>query len=74
MASYYTVDTLIDELIKLQKAGLGNKNIIVSSDDEGNDYRCLLYQEILTKVKDIQEYVDPDEHRVYVPLENCILL
>lgn len=74
MAAYYTVDTLIAELTKLQKAGLGNKNIIVSSDDEGNGYRCLLHQEILTKVKDIQEYVDPDEHRVYVDLKNCILI
>ena len=74
MLDYYTVDTLLEELTKLQKAGLGNKNIIVSSDDEGNNYRCLLYQEILTSKKDIQEYVDPEEHSVYVSLDNCILL
>ena len=72
--NYHTVDSLILKLYELHKQGLGNKYIIVSSDDEGNDYRCLPAQEVLTKEEDIARYVDPDYHRVYVDLKDCILL
>lgn len=39
---YYTVNTLLETLQGLNEQGLGNKIIVVSTDDEGNDYRELL--------------------------------
>ena len=52
-----TVISLLKELNELEKKGFGNRLIVVSSDDEGNEYRLLPYQNILSDEDDIQEYL-----------------
>ena len=74
MPGLYTVNSLIKALQKQQAKGNGNKYVIVSSDDEGNDYRCLLEQDILDNIDDIEEYIDVDEVSVYQDLNDCIVL
>lgn len=74
MSRLYTVNSLIGALLKQQEKGNGNKYIVVSSDDEGNDYRCLLEQDILDNIDDIEDYVDADEASIYVDLNDCIVL
>lgn len=54
-AGYLTVSSLLKELKELEKKGFGNRLIVVSSDDEGNDYRPLPYQDILSDEDEIQE-------------------
>lgn len=74
MSRLYTVNSLIKALLKQQEKGNGNKYVVVSSDDEGNDYRCLLEQDILDNIDDIEDYVDADEASIYVDLNDCIVL
>ncbi len=47
-SGYLTVSSLLKELKELEKKGFGNRLIVVSSDDEGNEYRLLPYQHILS--------------------------
>lgn len=54
---YLTVSSLLKKLNELEKKGFGNRLIVVSSDDEGNDYGELLDQEVLTDKEDIEEYL-----------------
>lgn len=61
---YLTVSSLLKELKELEKKGFGNRIIVVSSDEEGNEYRPLPYQDILSDEDEIQEYLgewDEDE-------------
>ena len=74
MPGLYTVNSLIKALQKQQAKGNGNKYVIVSSDDEGNDYRCLLEQDILDNIDDIEEYIYVYEVSVYQDLNDCIVL
>lgn len=39
----YTIDTLYEELAKARKAGLGSKKILLSADDEGNEFHPMFY-------------------------------
>lgn len=57
MSEYYTVDTLINELTKLKAKGLGNRVVVISCDEEGNDYRGLLNQGFLISKKEIEDYL-----------------
>lgn len=38
-----TIDDLYKNLSELRKQGLGKKHILISSDDEGNEYHELFY-------------------------------
>ncbi len=61
----YTVDSLLKTLTELKEKGYGERIVVVSSDDEGNDYRELLNQDVLTDKEDIEEYLgeyDPDNN------------
>lgn len=63
-SGYLTVSSLLEELKELEKKGFGNRIIVVSCDDEGNEYRPLPYQDILSDEDEIQEYLgewDEDE-------------
>lgn len=62
----YTVDSLLKTLTELKEKGYGERIVVVSSDDEGNDYRELLDPEVLTDKEDIEEYLgeyDSDKNR-----------
>lgn len=50
MAKVLTVDELYAELAKARKAGLGKKKIMLSSDDEGNEYHPMYFA--VTKITD----------------------
>ena len=56
-SGYLTVSSLLKELKELEKKGFGNRLIVVSADDEGNEYRLLPYQNILSDEDEIQEYL-----------------
>jgi len=75
--NYYTVESLKQTLEQLIKEGLGNKYVVVSSDDEGNDYRALWEQDILKTKDQIEEYLGEDgdaADHLYVNIEDCIVL
>ena len=74
---YYTVESLKQTLEQLIKEGLGNKYVVVSSDDEGNDYRALINQDVLKTKDQIEEYLGEDgdaADHLYVKIEDCIVL
>lgn len=50
MAKVLTVDVLYAELAKARKAGLGKKKIMLSSDDEGNEFHPMFFA--VTKITD----------------------
>lgn len=56
-SGYHTVNSLLEDLTKLKAEGLGDNIIVVSSDDEGNDYRGLLNQDILYGKENVEEYL-----------------
>ena len=39
----FTIDELYKDLGQLRKQGLGGKHILISSDDEGNEFHELFY-------------------------------
>ena len=51
-----TVDELLKECIKLHQQNKGNMKIMISSDDEGNNYHYLWYG--FTTVKQYNEEMD----------------
>lgn len=66
-SGYLTVSSLLKELKELEKKGFGNRIIVVSCDDEGNEYRSLPYQDILSDEDEIQEYLGEwdEEEQIY---------
>ena len=53
----YTVEEMYNEMKTLKEKGLGDRVIVIPTDDEGNDYRPLIYQDILIEQEDIEEYL-----------------
>lgn len=53
-----TVDQLLIECLKLKKEGLGQKKILLSSDDEGNEFHGLFYGFITdqTQLNDMNDF------------------
>lgn len=48
---------MYNEMKTLKEKGLGDRVIVIPTDDEENDYRPLIYQDILTEQEDIEEYL-----------------
>ena len=77
MAEYYTVETLLQTLYKLYKNGYKDKYVVVSTDEEGNDYRALLNQGVLKDKEEIEEYLGEEgegANSLYVKIEDCVVL
>jgi hypothetical protein len=64
MAKGITVDQLAQMCLKMSAAGLGSKEIIISSDDECNEYHQVWTG--LCDGSEVEEWVDPFQ------LVNCI--
>lgn len=82
MSDIYTVTSLKKKLEELEQLGLGDKKVVVSSDDEGNDYRCLPDQDVLYDKSGIEDYLgeyDEDygydsQCRCQLPPEEIVVL
>ena len=74
---YYTVESLKETLEDLIKEGYGEKYVVVSCDDEGNDYRALADQAVLKTREDIEDYLGrdgKDASSLYISIEDCIVV
>lgn len=67
-----TVNELLEECVKQVKKGNGNKRIIISSDDEGNEFHTLFYG-FTDNEADLSCLLEI-EHDGTHTIENCVAL
>ena len=78
-----TVNELLEKLKELQSKGKGDCYVVVPTDDEGNDYRVLPDQDIISDEEEVIEYLgewdEEDEeydsdYSVCVPPNKVVIL